>query len=236
MSLESPLPLIPALNEIKLPYIRPNEVMVFYIKVENVFDVPISVALRGNIEYSADWNEVNGVRDDATGPKKKIHTAQMKSNDIDLWHEWLQKKCQQKSSVGNGKDSNENCNIPHYNMDNRTLLYDWYKRHHHEKKTEKKSFRHSIPTFSALMSSSDMSSLSPNEIDVLTATSRVVQGAEVSVYNDVDKLSSLSGAVSSNFLVHPFAEIDLNVRDIITIHECLYVMMKASSLTLLLRF
>ena len=211
MSLESPLPLIPALNDIKLPYIRPNEVMVFYIKVENIFDVPVSVALKGNIEYSLDWNEGSGVRDRLMEPHKKMHTAQMKSNDIDSWHDWLTKKCQQKLS--GGKDPNENCNIPFYNMDNRTLLYDWFKRHHHDKKTEKKSFHHSVPTFSALMSASDMSSLSSSEIDVLTATSRIVQGAEVSIYNDIDKLSSLSGASTSHFLVHPFAEIDLNVRE-----------------------
>ena len=213
MTIESPLPLFPLENTISLPPIRPDQLIVFFIKVKNVFDVPVSFALQGKDTYKK-WKIgddgiaglVESEGEDAKEEEAKFKKAKdrVEGLDEDVWHDWFQQKCYYKSLAN--RELNEFCPLTYKNMNNKTLLYDWYKGHHRDMKADRKKFYKSSPVYSELAKMKrNMSDLDHSGTENIV-NSQVVQGTEASVYSDRNYFSLLEGAQDGYFLLHPYAD------------------------------
>jgi hypothetical protein len=213
MTIESPLPLFPVENTISLPPIRPDQLIVFFIKVKNVFEVPVSFALQGKDTYKK-WKIgddgiaglVENEGEDAKEEEAKFKKGKDReeSLDEDVWHDWFQQKCYFKSLVS--REHNEFCPLTYQNMNNKTLLYDWYKGHHMDKKQNPKKFYRSSPVYSELAQMKRNNSALDHSGTENIVNSQVVQGTEATVYPDRHYFTALEGAQDGYFLLHPYAD------------------------------
>ena len=224
MSLDSPLPLFPRDNLISLPPVRAGGIIVFYVRVKNIFTVPASFALQGEAKKSdkagagaEQGRNVNGIYkegpgagagsvNDGKGPGKGAQ------DEAAMWHTWFHQQCYYKSLATH--EVNDMCPLTYSNMDNRTQWYDWYAEHHILHRDEMDKFSPSIPEYSdyaAAMRQSHKSETAGAGTDFFS--SRIVEGVETNIFGDKDR-SFFTAMEGGPFYIHPFSELSYDKGDI----------------------
>ena len=107
---------MPIENTIELPTIRPEEQIVFYIKVRNVYNIPVRFSLKGR------FKEPKG--NDKKLTRKKREEA-LEENLV-LWHEWLRFKCYYRYDSDNLRVYNDLCPLTYSNIKNTSSLLEWH--------------------------------------------------------------------------------------------------------------
>lgn len=205
----------------------------FYIRVTNIFTVPVSFALQKGESKMKDKagfetrtktqtkgehvKNVNGNGIDKDGPFAYVETVNDDKDEDEnrllldegaVWHEWFKQNCYYKSPATNVK--NDMCPLSYQNMDNRTLWYNWYSLHHLTHRSNS-TFTPSFPEFTdhaTLMRKNHKADTTGSSI----LTSQIVSGVETNIYSDKHQKFFASMELDEGpFYVHPFSQPDYKV-------------------------
>ena len=117
ISIESPSILFPSLNSVSLTPIRPDELIVFYIKIKNVFDIPVQFALKHDEgDVNSDNNNNNNKNDDVKSKNEKYKINNYNKiekgieDDILTWHKFFIADDYDRPACHSDSNSNGNMN------------------------------------------------------------------------------------------------------------------------------
>ena len=242
LSIDSPLTLFPRDNLVSLPPVKPGSIIVFYIRVTNIFTVPVSFALQKgeskmkdkagfetktkketkgehvkNVNGNGNGNG-NGI--DKEGPFAYVETVNDEKDEdenrllLDEGAVWHEWFKQNCYYKSPATNvKNDMCPLSYQNMDNRTLWYNWYSLHHLTHRSNS-TFTPSFPEFT------DHATLmrknhKADTIGSSILTSQIVRGVETNVYSDKHQkfFASMEELDEGPFYVHPFSQPDYKVSE-----------------------